>query len=82
MWTDRMAAAAARAAGNDACCEHRRYVERLIRTDFARCHPGEDLDDIVRRSRFTKEDRGLLREWLTLGMQRALADEITPAGRA
>lgn len=41
-------------------------LEALIGEDFARCHPGETLEDIRRRAAFSKEDRGLLRDWVAL----------------
>ena len=39
-------------------------LEALIGEDFAKCHPGETLEDIRRRAAFSKEDRGLLRDWV------------------
>jgi hypothetical protein len=41
-------------------------LEALIGGDFARCHPGETLEDIRRRAAFSKEDRGLLRDWVAV----------------
>lgn len=41
-------------------------LEALIGEDFARCHPGETLEDIRRRAAFSKEDRGLLRDWVAV----------------
>lgn len=41
-----------------------RSLEAVIGEDFARCHPGETLEDIRRRAAFSKEDRGLLRDWV------------------
>jgi hypothetical protein len=38
-------------------------LESLIRQDYERCHPGDTLDDLKRRAAFSKEDRGLLRDW-------------------
>lgn len=55
----------------------RAYLESLIRADFARCHPGETLEDIKRRASFAKEDKGLLRDWMALARTRAAADRIT-----
>jgi hypothetical protein len=46
------------------------YLESLIREDFARCHPGDSLDDIKRRSAFSKEDKGLLRDWIAVAAVR------------
>ncbi len=47
------------------------YLESLIREDYARCHPGESLDDLKRRASFSKEDRGLLRDWMAVAAARA-----------
>lgn len=52
----------------------RAYFESLIREDFERCHPGETLDDIKRRASFSKEDKGLLRDWMAVAASRAAAD--------
>ncbi|MHC2333844.1 hypothetical protein [Bradyrhizobium sp. USDA 4454] len=45
-------------------------LESLIRGDYERCHPGETLDDLKRRASFSKEDRGLLRDWMTVAAMR------------
>jgi hypothetical protein len=55
----------------------RAFLEGLIRDEFAACHPGETLDDIKRRAPFSKEDKGLLREWMAVAASRAAA--LTPA---
>jgi len=47
--------------------------EALVRGDYERCHPGETFDDLKRRARFSKEDRGLLCDWMTLAARRASA---------
>ncbi len=47
------------------------YLESLIRDDFARCHPDDSLDDMKRRAAFSKEDKGLLRDWMALAALRA-----------
>jgi hypothetical protein len=52
----------------------RACLESLIREDFERCHPGETLDDIKRRASVSKEDRGLLRNWMATTAKRAAAD--------
>jgi hypothetical protein len=41
-------------------------LESLIRQDYERCHPGDTLDDLKRRAAFSKEDRGLLRDWMAV----------------
>lgn len=53
--------------------EDRTYLESLIRDDFERCHPGETLEDLKRRASFSKEDRGLLRDWMAVAAARAAA---------
>lgn len=54
------------------------YLESLIREDFARCHPGEALEDIKRRAAFSKEDKGLLRDWMAVAAGRAATDRDNP----
>ncbi len=54
--------------------DERAYLESLIRSEYERCHPDEKFEDLKRRTRFTKEDRGLLYEWMILAARRA-ADE-------
>lgn len=49
------------------------YLESLIREDYERCHPGEMLEDLKRRASFSKEDRGLLRDWMAVAAARAAA---------
>lgn len=49
------------------------YLESLIREDYERCHPGETLEDMKRRSGFSKDDKGLLRDWMTIAARRAAA---------
>jgi len=55
--------------------EERAYLESLIREDFERCHPGETLEDLKRRASFSKEDKGLLRDWMAIAAGRAAADQ-------
>ena len=50
----------------------REHLKSLIRSEYERCHPDETLEDLERRSRFSKEDKGLLRDWMALAMQRAI----------
>jgi hypothetical protein len=49
------------------------YLESLVREDFERCHPGETLEDLKRRASFSKEDRGLLRDWMAVAAARVAA---------
>jgi hypothetical protein len=53
----------------------RAYLESLIRRDYEECHPGENFDDMKRRSAFSKEDKGLLRDWMALATQRAATEQ-------
>ena len=53
----------------------RAYLESLIREDIERCHPGETLEDIKRRASFSKEDKGLLRDWMAVAARRAGAGQ-------
>ena len=57
----------------------RAFLEQLIRADFARCHPDETLEDIKRRASFSKEDKGLLRDWMAIAVIRAAANRIETA---
>jgi hypothetical protein len=45
-------------------------LESLVSQDYDRCHPGDSLADLKRRARFTKEDKGLLADWLDLASRR------------
>ena len=61
----------------------RTYLESLIREDYERSHPGETLEDMKRRSAFSKEDKGLLRDWMALAAMRAATERaIAPFGVA
>lgn len=45
-------------------------IEALAREAYDRCHPGDSFADMKRRARFSKEDRCLLRDWLTFAERR------------
>jgi hypothetical protein len=47
------------------------WHESLVRTDYDRCHPDETFEDLKHRARFSKEDKGLLRDWMALAAARA-----------
>ena len=38
--------------------------------NYERCHPGESFVDLVRRARFSKEDRRLMEDWLAAARRR------------
>ena len=46
----------------------------LAQIEYERCHPEDSFEDLKRRARFSKEDKGLLREWFEVaeGLDRAL----------
>jgi hypothetical protein len=48
----------------------RLHHESLIAAEFDRCHPGDSFQDLKRRARFSKEDQGLLKEWMALAAVR------------
>jgi hypothetical protein len=52
----------------------RAYLEFLIQADYERCHPGKTLEDIKRRAMFSKEDKGLLRDWMAIAAASATAE--------
>ena len=52
----------------------RAYLESLIRADYERCHTGETLEDIKLRAAFSREDKGLLRDWMAVAAARAAAE--------
>lgn len=45
-------------------------IEAVARAAYERCHPDDTFEDLKRRSRFNKEDRGLLRDWLAFAEAR------------
>ncbi|WP_193175335.1 hypothetical protein [Oricola nitratireducens] len=55
--------------------------EALIRDDFDRCHPGDSFDNLKNRARFSKEDQGLLRDWMAIAAGRARRSLQDPRAR-
>lgn len=49
----------------------RSYHESLICADYERCHPDDSFEDLKHRDRFSKEDQGLLRDWMAVAAGRA-----------
>ena len=45
--------------------------ELLVRDDFEHMHCDDTFDDLKRRARFSKEDQGLLRDWMAIAAHRA-----------
>ncbi|WP_315925533.1 hypothetical protein [Mesorhizobium sp. SP-1A] len=39
-------------------------VEAIARAAYDRCHPGDTFENLKRRSAFSREDLGLLDDWL------------------
>ena len=48
-----------------------RTIEELARAAYDACHPQDSFDDLKRRAAFSKEDRGLLRDWLAAAERKA-----------
>lgn len=59
-----------------AVLEQNRSLE-FIRGDYDRSHPADSLGDLIRRARFDKHDKGLLREWLALAAEREMESSVT-----
>jgi hypothetical protein len=47
------------------------YYESLVAQDYDRCHPGDSFEAMKLRARFSKEDQGLLRQWMAIAAVRA-----------
>ncbi len=55
--------------------------EDLVRDDYQRAHPNDSFDDLKRRARFSKEDQGLLSDWMDVAAARAgrrSRDDVAP----
>jgi len=46
-------------------------IEASGRDDFERGHPGMALEDVRCRARFSKEDKGIDRDWIPVAATRA-----------
>jgi hypothetical protein len=40
--------------------------EALVAADYDRCHPDDTFEAMKLRARFSKEDQGLLKQWMAL----------------
>jgi hypothetical protein len=49
----------------------RAYHESLIAADYDCCHRDDSFEALKLRARFSKEDQGLLKEWMALAAVRA-----------
>lgn len=58
--------------------EEQTYLESLVREEFERCHPDDTFEDLKRRAAFSKEDKGLLRDWMAVARARAAAERAKP----
>ena len=56
-------------------------LESLVSRDYDRCHPGDSFADLKLRARFTKEDKGLLADWLSLAALRHEEAALRPESR-
>lgn len=50
--------------------DRRHELESWVRAEYERCHPQESFDDLKQRAQFSKEDKGLLRDWLEVAERR------------
>lgn len=41
-------------------------MEDLVRATYDQIHPGDTFDDLQRRAKFDKQDKGLLRDWMAV----------------
>lgn len=53
----------------------RAYHESLVRGDYDRLYPDDTFEYLKRRARFSKHDRGLLRDWMATAAARAAQRE-------
>lgn len=44
--------------------EYGRVPEARVAAAYERCHPGDSVADLKKRAQFSKEDRGLLADWM------------------
>lgn len=51
--------------------EDRARLEALAAREYVRCHPDDTFENLVARARFSKEDRGLLRDWMVMAERAA-----------
>ncbi|WP_247500510.1 hypothetical protein [Bradyrhizobium sp. 149] len=59
--------------------EEQSYLESLVRAEFERCHPDDTFEHLKRRAAFSKEDKGLLRDWMAIAKARAAAQRAKPS---
>lgn len=45
-------------------------LESLAPVEYERCHPEDSFEALKRRACFSKEDKGLLRDWLAVAERR------------
>lgn len=57
--------------------EERARLETLAAEEYDRCHPDDSFEALMRRARFSKEDQGLLKDWLAAAAARQQA--VLPA---
>lgn len=60
----------------------RAYLEALIRDDYEYCHPDDTFDDMKRRASFSREDKGIYRDWLAFAAAMARAIAASPLSLA
>jgi len=45
--------------------------QSLVRDEYDRLHPDDTFEDVKHRARFSKEDQGMLRDWMAIAAYRA-----------
>lgn len=53
-------------AGGDRARNLSPALEAEIADAYERCHPRDTFADLKKRARFSKEDRGLLKDWMSV----------------
>lgn len=48
----------------------REWLESSVRDEYARCNPGDSFAAMKSRAEFSREDRGLYRQWLAVAAAR------------
>jgi len=46
-------------------------IEAIARETYDRCHPDDTFEALRHRAQFSKEDRGLLQQWLSFARAKA-----------
>ena len=50
--------------------------EDFVRASYDKTHPGDTFEDLQRRARFDRHDKGLLQDWLAMAADRELQSGV------